>query len=89
MTTKSGAIVPSRKRFQLICPITLDAKRAGARSAGNPHAACEVAGIGNGITDDPTRARRGKPRRQTRGVLRVTAPVLDPTSQQTTISQAR
>ena len=54
----------------MIAPITLDAKRAGARSAGNPHAACAVAGAGNGITDDPTRARRGKPRIQTRGDLR-------------------
>ena len=30
--------------------ITLDAKCAGARSAGNPHAACEEAGAGNGLT---------------------------------------
>ncbi len=60
--------------------ITLDVKRAGARTAGNPHAACEVAGIGNGITDVPTRARWGKPRIQTREVLRITAPVLDPTA---------
>jgi hypothetical protein len=60
--------------------ITLDEKCAGARSAGNPHAACEVAGIGNGITDVPTRAQRGKPRTQTRGVLRITAPILDPTN---------
>jgi len=26
-------------------------KSAGARSAGNPHAACDVAGAGNGITE--------------------------------------
>jgi hypothetical protein len=64
----------------MIGPITPDVKRAGARSAGNPHAACDVAGAGNGITDDPTRARKGKPRIQTRGVLRITAPVLDPTA---------
>jgi hypothetical protein len=61
-------------------PITLDAKRAGARSAGNPLAACEAAGAGNGVTDPPSRARRGKPRIQTRKILRTTAPVLDPTA---------
>ncbi len=49
--------------------ITFDAKCAGARSAGNPHAACDVAGAGNGATDDPSRARRGKPWTQTRGLL--------------------
>src|ERR1039458_5597494 len=30
--------------------ITLDAKQTGTRSAGNPHAACDEAGIGNGFT---------------------------------------
>ncbi len=40
------------------------AKCAGARSEGNPHAACEVAGAGNGATDTAKRARRGKPRIQ-------------------------
>ena len=44
--------------------INLAAKCAGARSAGNPHAACEVAGAGNGATDLAKRARRGKPRIQ-------------------------
>jgi len=29
--------------------ITLDAKQVGARSAGNLHAACDVAGVGNGV----------------------------------------
>ena len=60
--------------------ITLDEKCAGARSAGNPHAACEAEGTGNGVTDHPTRARRGKPRTQPSAVLRATAPVLDPTA---------
>ena len=60
-------------------PITLDEKCAGARSAGNPHAACEVEGAGNGATDYPRRAQRGKPRTQPRVLLRATAPVLDPT----------
>ena len=60
--------------------ITPDEKCAGARSAGNPHAACEAEGTGNGVTDHPRRARRGKPRIQTRKILRATAPVLDPTA---------
>ena len=41
--------------------INLVAKCAGARSEGNPHAACEVAGAGNGATDTAKRARRGNP----------------------------
>src|SRR5215468_10271204 len=45
-------------------PITLEVKCAGARSAGNPHATCDVAGAGNGATATPKRARRGKPRIQ-------------------------
>jgi hypothetical protein len=63
----------------LIGPIKLDAKCAGKRSAVNPHAAFEEAGAGDGATDIPTRARRGKPRTQTRDALRATAPALDPT----------
>ena len=46
--------------------ITLGAKRAGECSAGNPHAAFDEAGAGNGVTVGPTRARMGKPGRQTR-----------------------
>ena len=49
--------------------INLDTKWAGTRSAGNPHAACEVAGAGNGVTDIPNRARRGKPWTQIRDIL--------------------
>jgi hypothetical protein len=49
----------------MIGPITFDAKCAGARSAGNPHAACDVAGAGNGVTDLSIWARRGKPWIQT------------------------
>ena len=60
-------------------PITLGAKRAGKRRAGNPHAAFEEAGAGNGATEIPKRARRGKPRIRTRELLRATAPALDPT----------
>ncbi len=44
--------------------INLVVKCAGARSEGNPHAACEVAGTGNGATDTAKRARKGKPRIQ-------------------------
>ena len=49
--------------------INLVAKCAGARSEGNLHAACEVAGAGNGATDTVKRARRGKPRIQPSQVL--------------------
>ena len=59
--------------------ITLDVKSAGARSAGNPHATCDVAGVGDGITDIPKRARRWKRRKQPRNSLRIYAPALDPT----------
>src|SRR3989449_7439550 len=60
-------------------PYPLPRSGAGARSAANPHAACEAAGTGNGITATPTRARRGKPWTQPRSGLRITAPVPDPT----------
>ena len=49
-----------------IGPIALVVKRAGTRSAGNPHATCDVAGAGNGAAvvsartapvPDPTRTR--------------------------------
>ena len=42
--------------------ITLDVNGAGARSVVNPHAACDAAGAGDGITATSKRARRGKPR---------------------------
>jgi len=66
-------------KAKAVGPITLDAKCAGARSAGNPHAACDAAGAGDGATESPNRARRGKPRTQPRILLRATAPVPDPT----------
>ena len=68
----------------LIGPITLDEKCAGARSEGDPHAACEAEGTGNGATDHTRRARSGKPRTLTSVLLRVTAPVLDPTGHSAT-----
>src|ERR1700760_1176632 len=69
-------------RSTLIGPITLDVKCAGARSAGNPHATCDVAGAGNGATAIPKRARRGKPRIQAKeeptGHRASARPYLDP-----------
>jgi hypothetical protein len=62
--------------------IDLAVKCAGARSAGNPHATCDVAGAGNGATVGANRARKGKPWLQTSTFLRATAPVLDPTIMQ-------
>ena len=73
------SIVLLERYCELIGRITLDAKCAGARSAGNPHAACDAAGAGDGATETPKRARRGKPRTQPRRFLRATAPVPDPT----------
>ena len=49
----------------MIGPISLEAKQMGARSAGNPHAACDVEGAGNVV--------------RTEGLGRTGAPVLDPT----------
>ena len=53
--------VISGSRPILIGPITLATNCAGARSAVNPHAACDVADAGNGVTESPNRARKGKP----------------------------
>src|SRR5947199_10244997 len=58
----ASAVASSRSG--LIGLITLAMKCAGARSAGNPHATCDVAGAGKGATATPKRARRGKPRIQ-------------------------
>ena len=60
----SGGVVDGESGTDQIGPINLVAKCAGARSEGNPHAAYEVAGAGNGATDTARRARRGKPRIQ-------------------------
>src|SRR4029078_13478244 len=43
----SGAAARIESRPGRIGPITLDAKQTGERSAGNPHAAFDVAGTGN------------------------------------------
>ena len=68
-----SAAVKLCSRSRLIGPITLAVKCAGARSAGNPHATCDAAGAGNGVTAIPKRARRGKPRTRPRRSLRATA----------------
>src|SRR5262249_8158285 len=73
--------VVSDSGFHTVGLITLDLKCAGARSAGNPHATCDVAGVGDEITELPTQARRWKRRIQPRKFLRIYAPALDPTEE--------
>ena len=59
--------------------ITLRGKCAGARSAGKPHAACDVVGAGNGLTVRLVRHSHRKRGETDRPRLRSTAPALDPT----------
>ena len=59
--------------------ITLRGKCAGARSEGKPHAACDVAGAGNGLTVRLVRHSHRKRGETDRPRLRSTAPTLDPT----------
>ena len=68
--------------------ITLRGKCAGARSAGKPHAACDVAGAGNGLTVRLVRHSHRKRGETDRPRLRSTAPALDPTGRQTRLSAA-
>jgi hypothetical protein len=42
-----GSLAKAESRPSTIGPITLDAKQAGERKAGNPHAAFDAAGAGN------------------------------------------
>ena len=60
--------------------ITFRGKCAGARSAGKPHAACDVAGAGNGLTVRLVRHSHRKRGETDRPRLRSTAPALDPTA---------
>ena len=60
----------------LIGRITLDLKCAGARSAGNPHATCDVAGAGIRFTVRLVRHSQRKRGEMDRPNLRKTAPVL-------------
>ena len=62
-----------------IGPISLDAKCAGARSAGNPHATCEVAGGGNRLTVRLVRHSQRKREQWIGRTYGALAPVLDPT----------
>ena len=55
----SGGVGDGESGSERIGHINLAAKCAGARSAGNPHAACEVAGAGNGPTVWLVRHSRG------------------------------
>ena len=80
----------------MIGPISPDMKRGGARSAGNPHAACDVEGAGNVARSNSS----AKPARQSStllmsgdgkrgGVLAsVLAPVLDSTTPPADVAQA-
>jgi hypothetical protein len=67
-------------RPSTIGPINLGTKQTGAPSAGNPHAGCDVAGAGNGFTVWLLRHSQRKRGATARLNLRITAPVLDPTS---------
>src|SRR5215472_4155564 len=66
-------------RSGLIGLITLDVNCAGARSAGNPLATCDVAGAGNQLTVRIVRHSQRKRGATDRPDLRSKAPVLDPT----------
>src|ERR1019366_4384884 len=54
----------------------------GEPDAGNPPVRFDVAGAGDGVMESPKRARSRKRQTQPRGVLHTTAPVPDPTAQQ-------
>src|SRR5208282_3739824 len=69
----------SESTASLIGHINFDMKATGERSAGNPHATFEVAGAGNGMMEDPKRARNRKRGHKPRVNLHITASDLDPT----------
>ncbi len=56
----NGGVADGESGSDQIGPLNVGAKFAGARSEGNLHAACEVAGAGNGATDTAKRARKGE-----------------------------
>jgi hypothetical protein len=68
-----------------ISHITLEVKVTGKRSAGNPHAAFERAGTGDGLTERLVRHSQRKRGVTDRSILRGTAPVLDPTDLDSTL----
>src|SRR5258705_3204329 len=57
-----GSLANAESRPSTIGPITLEVKQTGERSAGNPHAAFDVAGAGNGARSRyfDTRRRKGE-----------------------------
>jgi hypothetical protein len=57
-----GSVVYAESRPCTIGPITLEVKQTGERSAGNPHAAFDVAGAGNVARSRwcDTRKRKGE-----------------------------
>src|SRR5580704_4006483 len=57
-----GSVVNAESRPSTIGPITLEVKQTGERSAGNPHAAFDVAGAGNAARSRycDTRRRKGE-----------------------------
>ena len=61
--------------------ITLGAKRAGERSAGNLHAPFDEAGAGDGLTVELVRHSQRKRGATDRLHLRSTAPAPDPTDE--------
>jgi len=63
----------------LVGPISLGVKRAGERSAGNPPAPFDVAGVGDGFTAGLVRHSQRKRGATDRPGLQNTAPALDPT----------
>ncbi len=79
MTKASISVQDLRRRIYIKAHINLEVKLTGKRSAGNPHAAFERAGIGNGFTERLVRHSQRKRGVTDRSILRRTAPVLDPT----------
>src|SRR5580704_8584893 len=57
-----GSVAYAESRPSTIGPITLEVKQTGERSAGNPHAAFDVAGAGNVARSKwcDTRKRKGE-----------------------------
>ena len=78
----SGSAVRAESRPGRIGPISLGAKQTRERRAGNPHAAFDVAGIGNVAWSRccDTRRRKGETTGNTNIDL-TGAPVLDPTDE--------
>ena len=64
----SSAARRTESRPSVIGPISLEVKQMGARSAGNPHAACDVEGTGNvALLDAPALPARQPSTLPTRG----------------------